>query len=78
MPRLVLQWELTPPPFAFPLPFRFLFPFQPMPPRFAFTASEGAGELQLGGFDPESVEGGEEGMVHFDMRFLVCSPSPPL
>lgn len=44
--------------------------FIPMPPRFAFTASEGAGELQLGGFDPESVEGGEEGMVHFDMRFL--------
>ncbi|KAJ1490479.1 hypothetical protein T484DRAFT_1935130 [Baffinella frigidus] len=38
--------------------------FMPMPRRFAFTATEDRGEIQLGGYDPRSVEEGEE-MVYF-------------
>eukprot|EP00286_Rhodomonas_abbreviata_P008287 CAMPEP_0181319722 /NCGR_PEP_ID=MMETSP1101-20121128/17730_1 /TAXON_ID=46948 /ORGANISM="Rhodomonas abbreviata, Strain Caron Lab Isolate" /LENGTH=557 /DNA_ID=CAMNT_0023427355 /DNA_START=141 /DNA_END=1814 /DNA_ORIENTATION=- len=51
--------------------------FRPMPPKFSFTASADAGELQLGGFDPDSVEGGEQGMVHFPMRYLDYGVSVP-
>ncbi len=46
-----------------------------MPRKFAFTATEELGELQLGGYDPASVA---QPMKMFPMAVLLSSANPIL